>query len=362
MELPKLYKKSKTGSIHLYSIKIIGQSIETTYGKIGGKMQKEVDLIYSGKNIGKLNETTPKEQAVAEAKSRWNKKVKSGYVEDPSGEVIVNLPPRVGVWDKKYYKDGLISTIKYNGVNGTFRLEIGVLKLYSRSGSLLPSIPHLEDEVVDYMMSIGTNELNGELYIHGEHLQDIASAVKKPKELSKKLKFVVFDYPSSTYPNFEQRLLKLSSCFSREYKYVLFSEGQRITSYEDIDLYMKIALKNGFEGLVIKDKDAPFVHNERSNMMWKYKIAKDEEFRVIGYELDELGHVVYICESNVSELYFKVKRKGTNEERLLDAVSAKKNMYKWLRVEYEMLSKDGKPLKPVGLEFIEMQDAGKPIL
>lgn len=41
-----------------------------------------------------------------------------------------------------------------------------------------------------------TDCLNGELYIHGEHLQDIQSAVKKPNKLSPKLQFHIFELPT----------------------------------------------------------------------------------------------------------------------------------------------------------------------
>lgn len=36
------------------------------------------------------------------------------------------------------------------------------------------------------------------MYVHGEHLQDIQSAVKKPNELSKRLMFCIFDIADST--------------------------------------------------------------------------------------------------------------------------------------------------------------------
>src|SRR5690606_25900914 len=46
----------------------------------GGAMQTTSESIKSGKNQGRKNETGAEEQAQKEAKSRWDKKKKSGYV------------------------------------------------------------------------------------------------------------------------------------------------------------------------------------------------------------------------------------------------------------------------------------------
>ena len=36
-------------------------------------------IVTKGKNIGKKNETSPKEQAIFDAQSKWDKKNKTGY-------------------------------------------------------------------------------------------------------------------------------------------------------------------------------------------------------------------------------------------------------------------------------------------
>jgi hypothetical protein len=107
------------------------------------------------------------------------------------------LPPKVSF--------PLYSQIKYNGVNAIYRRTNNQLQLFSRGGKLLPKIPHLESSIHILMDRLNSNELNGELYIHGTSLQQITSAVKKPNLLSSQLTFALFDIADSK-ANYEIRL------------------------------------------------------------------------------------------------------------------------------------------------------------
>src|ERR1019366_10126555 len=85
---PILYKKTSTGAIQEWTI---GTDMDpnhstafviwTVYGQVNGQLQKTIDYISRGKNIGKTNETSIEQQANAEAQAKWEKKLKSGYVE-----------------------------------------------------------------------------------------------------------------------------------------------------------------------------------------------------------------------------------------------------------------------------------------
>ena len=90
MTFPTLYKKASTGAIEAWHQAVVkGEpgdpipypAIVTTYGQLGGKLQQIKEHITEGKNIGRSNETTPYEQTVAEATSRWEMKKKKHYVE-----------------------------------------------------------------------------------------------------------------------------------------------------------------------------------------------------------------------------------------------------------------------------------------
>lgn len=352
MKLERLYKRNKNKSVQVCDIEVENDTFTITWGQQDGKMQSKVTTC-KGVNIGKSNETSGHEQAVAEAKSKWAKKVKAGYSTDDEAPTTVELPQRVKAYlgNEDKIEFPAYSTDKYNGLNATYWLEDGRLRLTSRGGDEYPAIPHLEKNIRIAMAIANTTCLNGELYIHGEHLQDITSAVKKPKELSKKLQFYIFELPlvEGTYESKIKTLKVIPNALV----------PTKVGSAKDIETCYNRAMANGFEGTVLYNADAEYKFNERSSSVYKYKKTIDGEFVVVDYNLDKNGHPVYVCETGPH--LFKVKRKGTAEERLADAEVASDNIGKYLNVEYEMLSKDGKPLKPVGNHFRACNAEGEPL-
>ena len=79
MKLPILYKRTSTGKIQEWEISTKGNKIIVVQGQLEGKKQLYVETINKGKNIGKANETTPEQQAQAEAKSKWEHKHNKDY-------------------------------------------------------------------------------------------------------------------------------------------------------------------------------------------------------------------------------------------------------------------------------------------
>lgn len=353
MKLRTLYKRTKTGSTQVCSISINGAVYSVEFGKLDGKMQIKNTECFP-KNIGKSNESTAEGQAFEEANSKWDKKVKEGYSTDIEAPVTVQLPQKVKPFLEN--KDKIIypaySTTKLNGINGIYwLLPDGTLKLTSRGGEPYPPIPHLEAQVRADMELANTTCINCELYIHGEYLQDINGAVKKTKPLSSRLTFNPFELPlfEATY---EEKVSVLNQ-LSGEIEIV------EVHSEEEATAHFDHVIANGYEGTVLYNKTAIYAFNQRSSDVYKYKIPKESEFKITDFNIDKNGHAVYVCDSNGGT--FSVKRKGTNEERLADASVAVSNIGKWLNVEFEMLSKAGKPLKPVGQHFRLCDENGEPL-
>ena len=74
-----LYKKTNTGAIQIWQIRVEGNVIHTVYGQLGGKLQETSNTIKEGKNVGKVNGTTPEGQAIAEAAAKYEHQIKKGY-------------------------------------------------------------------------------------------------------------------------------------------------------------------------------------------------------------------------------------------------------------------------------------------
>jgi len=329
------------------------------WGVLDGALQEKTTTCF-GTNIGRSNERTPTQQAVFEAEAKHTSKMKEGYVLEPSGATQVRLPMKVKVLQDqlKNIAYPCVSTPKLNGVNATYRLKDGVLTLTSRGGEVYPDIPHLTSDILTIMAHTQTNELNGELYIHGEHLQDITSAVKKPKPLSKRLEFAMFDMPSeATYKDRRDTMIDEDTQFS--YDYVSFLAGIQCDSIEDIEDHYAQCMDSKLEGTVVKNYKGLYVHGTRSSDQFKYKKALDAEFEVVGYEIDKNDCPVWVLTTNGHN--FKAKPKGNRQDQQAIAKIAGEFVGLWATIEYEMLSKDGKPLKPIFMNFRDCDSSGNPL-
>lgn len=353
-----LYKPAKTGATQQWSIEAKGNSFICTYGQLDGKLQTQTTKC-EGKNIGRANETTPEQQAILEMDALIAKKIKSGYSYDISAPVTVQLAMKI-----KSYQDQInnvkfpcYSSAKLNGVNAIYKRTNGILTIYSRGGEVYPSIPHLEQLVHSTMDVFKSEELNGELYIHGEHLQDIQSAVKKPNELSPLLSFCVFDIADSTEEFYSRALtMDRTSNFCPERHPAVYTISNVVClSHEDIDAHYSACMQLGYEGTVVKNSNALYEHNVRSSNMFKYKKTLSAEFLIKSYNLDKNGLPVFVMKCDAGE--FKAKPVGTKE--YWASFDPTKYIGKYGTVEYETFSKDGIPLKPVFISLREVDSAGE---
>lgn len=373
--LPTLYKKTKTGATQVCSITIQDDTYTVTFGQLGGKMQSKTTTC-KPKNINKINETTGFMQAIFEANSKHKSKIDEGYSLNPEPDSEVELPMKVKIYqDSKHLLDwqgGATASPKLNGVNGEFKLINGQLKLFSRGGLEYPMLEHLKPTILKVLQRSGETSLNVELYKHGWHLQDITAAVKafKPDTHefpTSEIEAHIFEVPSRTnsYIHTMTKIHAITSAIEdsntqrgllTQVSVIAFYE---VTNESEIDTWFNKAIDDGYEGLIVRNNRCEYKYNQRSSDVFKYKKALDAEYQVTNYNIDKNNHVVYVCTTpNGKE--FSVKRKGTNEQRLLDASNAKSNIGKFLTVEYETLSKDLIPLKPVGLNFRDCDEAGNP--
>lgn len=85
---PTLYAKGSEDKIKRWQIWVEEKTtpvIVTEYGYLGGAQKRLESEIHEGKYV-EGHKTTPLEQAVINAKFKWDKQKKKNYVEDPSGE------------------------------------------------------------------------------------------------------------------------------------------------------------------------------------------------------------------------------------------------------------------------------------
>lgn len=75
-----LFALNKDGSFQEWKVFVHEGTVSVFFGKMGGKIQIK-ETVCKPKNVGRANETTAEDQAVAEAISKWEKQVRLGYRE-----------------------------------------------------------------------------------------------------------------------------------------------------------------------------------------------------------------------------------------------------------------------------------------
>lgn len=340
-EFPKLFARIANNKIAVWSavIERLGDAIDiiVSYGEVGGTLTSSYERGITGKNIGKANETSAFDQAVSQVNSRINKKKREGYkslqdlgileadfngrnaemlLNDRLGEFRTDLSgnikpmkcqqyykskknwidPDGKVWsDRKYYyllnpyvvkEKGAIQTKfpaivqpKINGVRAILSCEEGKAILRSKEG-LVYDVAHITN-YIDNKDVDDDFALDGELYIHGELLQDIVSAVKKPNLNSGRLQFVAFDIPKEEMSN-EKRISSLNALSDR-FNLVENSPIEVITSIEvtgddEVQVLTDKYISLGFEGTIIREPKAMYGFGKRPSTITKLKRTISNEY------------------------------------------------------------------------------------
>lgn len=278
--LPILYKYSSKGQAQQWEIKVYADCFYTIEGLVGGKLTTSDPTVCLGKNLGKANETTPSQQALAEAWARWQKKLDKGYNKELTHEKKFFEPMLAHEYSK--YKDLLFTVPTYvqpklDGV----RAVTGYLTLTSRNGKPIVSCPHLFTE---------GPILDGELYaskLSGD-FNKIISLTRKSKptledlqESKDTIQYWIYDFPEHEGV-FSQRYEALQIELAKpEYSDAfIVVPTYRIESQEQlVELHGRF-IEEGYEGTIIR-LDLEEYENKRSKQLLKYKDFMDAEFKIV---------------------------------------------------------------------------------
>jgi ATP-dependent DNA ligase len=368
---PTLYEKSTTGKIKYWKISVSGTKQEATitvkYGADEDKERISEKLITEGKNIGKKNETTPYEQACAEAESTWKKKLDSGYIEDQANLDKEVLLPMLAHRFQERKHDIIYPAFAQPKLDGVRclakKIDKKTIKYYSRMGKEYTTLEHLTPDLLK-MMDID-EVYDGEIYTHDYTFQEMVSFVKKQRPETTQLKFYVFDI-AEVGPDFQIRHQKLTRDFLKiiktaakgepfNFSPIILVSNREVKSEKDVYEYHDLFVKDGNEGVIIRNKRGLYDFKNRSKNLQKYKEFKDEEFEITGgYEGTgtEAGCITFTCKGKSGE-EFSVRPRGSFEQRKQWMHDIKKIIGKSLTVRYQELTDGGVPRFPVGIAIRE---------
>lgn len=384
MILPTLYKKTSTGAIQFWTISVVDDTgtdvdtgviheiayIVTEYGQVGtDKVQKTADQIGKGKNEGRKNATTAREQARSEAQAKWEKQKKKGYVDSKEaaeageldalieGGIVPMLAHSYADQGHKIKYPAFVQP-KLDGIRCIAILKDGKCTLWTRTRKPITGVPHIA-RAIENAIPLGQDlTLDGELYNHDfkANFEKIVSFVRQetPAEGHEVVQYHVYDIPSEEV--FSKRAEKL-----RYLKSSWFPNGEVVkvdtVMVEDEGqamVYFEQWRSEGYEGAMIRNAEGKYV-NKRSYDLLKMKEFDDAEFKVVGAEEGRgklAGHVgAFVCESSDGKRFLA---KMAGETFVLKTYFEMPSTYmgKLLTVKYQGLTgANGVPRFPVGIRF-----------
>jgi len=354
----KLYALASTGKVKTWQIEVhetmegIG-IITTSHGYLDGKIQSNPKLIKKGKNIGKSNETTPYQQAFNEAESKWKSKKDQNYIEtipDPNDAPKIILPMLAIDFNKRSHNITYpaLAQAKLDGVRCLAIRKENEIIFQSRNGKIYDTLDHLVSILLDQMKD--GDIFDGEIYCHGWSFQKIISAVKKKNEDTPLLQFWVYD-KAVTGVKFIERLHMLENTIYIN-SYIKILRTEEVANKNAVLEMHDPLVREGFEGVIIRNVDGEYVFDYRSKDLQKYKKFKDEEFVIVGYDEGtglEAGCIIFICRQE-DGLEFRVRPKGSRELRREWFKDAQNIIGKELTVRHqEPRTDDNIPRFPVGI-------------
>jgi DNA ligase-1 len=355
MKLETIYKSTKGGKVQEWTIEVVGNKYRTISGQTDGKKVTNEWTIVYGKNEGRANATTDKEQCMKEAIAKRTKKLESGYFEN-----IKHIhkqqyfePMLAAKWEdsKDKIQYPIYSQPKLDGIRCILTKD----GMFSRNGKEIISAPHIRkalDKLFKYEPDL---ILDGELYAdkYANDFNAIVSLVKKTKptdtdlkQSEKNIEYHVYDIPSVD-DTFKERCIELDEialdfpkCVKQVETHIVNNEGEVTEWYEDY-------VGRGYEGQMLRTDGV--YENKRSKNLLKHKSFVDEEYEIVdvcegeGNRTGTVGYMVFetadgkTFKSNVKGSFNEVKEMWKNRKQLIG---------KEATVKYFNLTPDGIPRFP----------------
>lgn len=318
MKLPTLYSRTSNGSIQQWTIETKDNQFRTSEGIKDGKITVNSWTTCAGKNIGRANETSPKEQAESEAQSKWQKKIDKGYYENI--KKIDDFKFFEPMLAKKYedYKDEIVwpiySNVKLDGV----RNIVSINGTFSRNGKPVVSVPHFREALQPILDKHPDIVCDGECYSHKlkhnfDQLMSLARQSKPtPEDLAaskEKLEYHIYDCYFAKQPDltFSERFKLLKDLLKNvKDKAIVLVAADVAKNQEELDTLYRQYLDEGYEGQMIRF-DTPY-ENKRTKNLLKRKEFQEEEFKIVKIS-DGKGN-----RSGLASIIEFVDKKGKNFE------------------------------------------------
>lgn len=359
---------------------------------------------------GRINQRNPFQTALIRARSDYLKRFEKGGSKNKTGKKnskdinVMHFPMLAKPWKdgSKHIKYPCYIQPKLDGVRCLVYLEykkgdIENVIVYTRTQKKYPKMEYLKEILLPYLKDLFDDKskpeqsifLDGELYKHGQYLQDISGRSRNEKKsvtMDNINEYHLYDcfYPLNLDEKFEDRKRQLDelhdSIIDNTYdEYKNLPKGIKasdivkpvpciiVNDLQEAEEIFKKYTKLGYEGIMFRNLSGVYLANPtktgafmRSNDLVKMKQKFTDEFEVIDYKEGKRGKdkgaIIWVCKTNNKEIFNATPKNITYEQRkelFKDAEKNFKNKYegRMLTVEYEDLSKKGVPQRAKALTF-----------
>lgn len=358
MFLKKLYSRRSDGGLQEWQIEVEGNRYRAISGMVEGAKVTAEWTVVKGKNIGRANATTDDQQAAAEAQSKYQKKVDSGYRASVAELETVTLFDCMLAHKWKDFADKAVLPLwvqpKLDGARCIGRAS----GLFSRKGKPWISVPHIWEALKLVFDKYPDLYIDGELY--ADKLKDdfntIIHLIKQtkptPEDLdasAKVIKYFVYDCMFGDNPDmiFSERNKKIREIL-KDNPAVVLVDTHLAKDQDELDRYYSEWLAAGYEGEMVRQDVA--YQNKRTSALLKRKEHIDEEYTItdivegIGNRAGTAGAVTL---HNGDKPQFNAGIRGNRQYVVKMLQDRKLLIGKQATIRYQNLSPDGVPRFPV---------------
>jgi len=382
VKLDTLYCLDKVGKIRLYEVQTYHSPTHGCYikksctGLLGGNLVYKENYV----KIGKQGRTV-EEQAVFEITSEWNCKRDEGYKslsdlslkaqvmeKDIAGQSISEIFTTLEIkynTDTRWYplpmladkykthqkkmKFPMIAQPKLNGVRciALYDADLQEVVLVSRGGKTY-NIPHIQKQLTPFFLVNQNAVLDGEIYVHGKALQELSGAARKGKDAPDWLEYHIYDHISdlpqitrnSNLVGLMQQIAEYSTSIYRV-------RNKTVNSHEEVMKLHDECVAQGYEGLILREYNSPYMVSFRDKCLLKVKEFEDAEFEIVHCEIDPNKTVgesfVFVLQNDINDATFKARPMGTIKDKEYWYSSIRNLVGKKCTVRFQERTQEGLP-------------------
>lgn len=345
---PVLRSRAKTGKAKYWMLRLLTDGahfyIQAVWWQEGGSQQASTPERVEGKNVGRSNATSDREQAELAFTRTVQKRRDKGFSEDGSAAHVYTKPMLAHKFDASRVQFPVFVQPKLDG----FRMLMDGETAWTRGGK-----DHVRECVQHLLWDTGEYTVDGELLLPGNlPLQVTASAAKKyQRGVSETLQYHVYDLVEPDLP-FSKRIELLAALVEsgapRNVKLVptvlVESEAAVLTAHGVFTDY-------GYEGSIIRAATGRYEIGYRSHGLLKLKDFQDAEYRVVGVEHGKgsfADKAILVLEAKEGVTFNAVPMGDEDYRRWLWRERDSLLGQMWT-VRYQSLSREGKPIFPVAV-------------